>query len=324
MDDKSLSLEKMPFIRDLQTGFLEEACFLVIRRNIFKTKTKKPYIRFILSDRTGHMSAIFFGTEKEVKQAYEKATPGKIVKVKGAIEEFADVTQIKIFKLEIIEEPNFDLTRFFKRTPYDRRKLYQAMRNLLDQIQDKELKALCFGFFEDRDFLRLFLESPASRFVHHAYVGGLLEHTLHVMQLVEAFSRVFPWANRDLLLAGAFLHDIGKVDEYEFLVQAIDYTSEGKLKGHTLLGYDRLQKMLSQYPLNPNLRLKIEHILLSHQGKRVWGAVEEPRFLEAYLVHAADATDAAQFIYSEPKRYKSTNSQWSEVISYLGRDIYLG
>lgn len=172
--------------------------------------------------------------------------------------------------------------------------------------------------------MKLFLEAPASRYIHHAYIGGLLEHTLHVMQLAETYSKIFEFAERDLLVAGAFLHDIGKIDEYIFLFK-IDHSSIGKLKGHTLLGYERLQEKLKEVNLESSLRLKLEHIVLSHQGKRVWGAIEEPRFLEAYLVHAADSTDSSQFIYSQAKREsENANSpHWSEFISYLNRDIYL-
>ncbi|MCS6985751.1 MAG: HD domain-containing protein [Leptospiraceae bacterium] len=319
-----LKKEELPYIRDLETGFLEEGYFLLYRLNLVKSRQDKPYLRLILSDKSGLMPAVFFGSQREIEHTYKKLRKGQVVKIQGIIEEFAQTLQIKLYKIEPASPPHGELSRFFKRTPHDRRKLHRRMRDLLNSLERESLKNLCLSFLNNREFLRLFLEAPASRVVHHAYVGGLLEHTLHVMELCDSYSRIFPWAERDLLISGAFLHDIGKVDEYEYLFQAIEHTSKGKLKGHTLLGYERLQAMLQHYPLEEPLRLKVEHILLAHQGRRIWGAVEEPRFLEAYLVHAADATDASQFIYSEPRREKRQDREWSDYISYLGRDIYLG
>ncbi len=320
-----LELIRTPLIKDLQKGLLEEAHFLLRRLVVNTGRSQKPFIRAILSDRTGHLPAVYFGPAAELKKLAETLKPGAIVRIQGVVEEFQGVTQLKLLKIAPSDKTDWDLSRFFKRTPHDRRVLYRELKALLSKVRNKELKELCFGFLKDRAFMKLFLESPASRFVHHAYIGGLLEHTLHVMQLCQSYARIYPMADFDLLMAGAFLHDLGKVDEYEFLLHAIDHSSVGRLKGHTLLGYDRLQQMLQRYPLAAPLRLKIEHIVLSHQGKRVWGAVEEPRFLEAYLVHAADSTDASQFIYAEARReIQGGDSRWSEVVSYLGREIFLG
>ena len=322
---ESLDLTSTPYIQDIQKGLLEEGLFLVKRLHLNMSKKNKPFLRMLLSDKTGHLPAIYFGSRAEIDAIQNQIKESDIAKVSGIIEEYDRILQMKLLKIEKSDQENTELSRFWRRTPHDRRQLYKSLKELLNKIQNQNLKELCFSFLKDREFMKVFLEAPASRYIHHAYIGGLLEHTLHVTQLTYQYSSIFTHADRDLLIAGGFLHDIGKVDEYEFLFQ-IDYTSLGKLKGHTLLGYDRLKSKLQSIDLEDNLKIKIEHILLSHQGKKQWGAIEEPRFLEAYLIHAADSTDSSQFIFSNAKRRTVSENDpvWSEFISYLGRDIYLG
>ena len=321
---KTLDLNQSPYIKDIDKGLLKYGYFLLKKISLNISKKHKPFLRIIVADKTGHLPGIYFGHEADLTKINNRLKEGDIVGISGVMEEYQSILQIRLIKIEKVENKHIELSRFWKRTPFSRRELYKKLKLLLNQIQIKELRELCFLFLKDKTFMKLFLEAPASRFVHHAYIGGLLEHTLHVMELCESYTRIFESADKNLLLAGAFLHDIGKVDEYNFLFR-IDHSFLAKLKGHTLLGYDRLQKKLAQIEIPSGLRLKLEHILLSHQGKHIWGAIEEPRFLEAYLVHAADSTDSSQFIYSQARKQNTeTSPRWSEYNSYLNRDIYLG
>ena len=324
----SLSLERMPYIRDLQKGLLEEGRFLV-KRIIYQTgKKNKPFLRFLLADKSGHLSAIYFGQPKELNELRSTLKSGTIVKISGIIEEYQNVTQLKLLKIEPTTSTDDELSRFWARTPHDRRKLYYEMKSLIEKIDVAELKNLCLAFLKDRSFMKKFLEAPASRQIHHAYIGGLMEHSLNVMQSCANFARQYSQANFSLMVAGAFLHDIGKIDEYDFLLSEFEHSEAGRLKGHTLLGYERLKQKLDLTKMDANLRAKLEHIILSHQGKRIWGAIEEPRFLEAYLVHAADAIDSTQFIFSDAVRVNQQSSDsgdhsWSEYNKVLGREIFL-
>ncbi|HRP70613.1 MAG TPA: HD domain-containing protein, partial [Turneriella sp.] len=244
----------------------------------------------------------------------------------GIVEEFKNVKQIKLMKLEAVDEAT-DLSRFWARTPHSRRQIYTQIRHLIQKIASNELREVCLHFLKNRAFMRLFLEAPASRNVHHAYIGGLMEHTLNVMQTTAAFCRVYPHADIDLAIAGAFLHDIGKVDEYDFLLSHYEHSEAGRLKGHTLLSYERLKPVITHINnMHPITQAKLEHVILAHQGKRIWGAIEEPRFLEAYLVHAADAVDSTQFIFHDLKRTaeeRGGESAWSEYSRELGREVFL-
>lgn len=320
----SLDLRKAPYIQDLQLGLLEEGYFLIRRVHLNQGRKNKPFLRLLLADKTGHLPAVYFGGKSEVMNICELLSVGDVVKVSGVIEEFMGITQLKLLKIEASQKSQWDLSRFWKRTRHDRRLLLRELIGLMDGIKNKSLLELSQSILKDMSFLKLFLESPASRFAHHAYIGGLLEHTLNVTLLCKNFARMYPSADADLLIAGALLHDVGKVDEFEFLLHGYDYSDPGRLKGHTLLGYDRIVEKLKDIEIEKDLRLKFEHIILSHQGKKEWGAVTEPRFLEAYLVHAADSVNASAFLYSNAKRSAGTDSRWSQYNTYLGREIYLG
>lgn len=324
---KEINFLTTPYVRDLHKGLIEEAYYIAKKIHLNVGKSKKPFLRFVLSDKSGHLPAVYFSSSKQLQDLTQTIREGDVVKVSGIIEEFQNVLQMKLIKIEKPQTENWDLSRFWQRTPYNRRQLYKEVKIFIEKIEHPDLKELCYLFLNDREYMKLFLEAPASRYAYHAYIGGLLEHTLQVMRLVYQFSKIYPHCDRDLLLTGAFIHDNGKVDEYEFLV-AIDYSVAGKLKGHTLLGYDRLREKLALLSLDANLQMKLEHIVLAHQGKRDWGAVEEPRFLEAYLIHVANSLNAGYFIYNDAKKEAlakgSNNRDWSHYISYLGRDIYLG
>lgn len=325
--DNSLDLTTSPMIQELYPGMLEEGYFLVKKIHLNIGKKKKPFLRIILSDKTGHLPAVYFDSEKGLKGVQSEIQEGDIVRVKGLVEEYQDVIQLKILNIERESEEKWQMSRFLKRTIHDRRLLHKELQERLSKIKNGKLKGLCNAFLKDKEFMTLFLEAPASRFFHHAYIGGLIEHTLAVVKLVDAYAALYPEADRDLLLSGAFLHDIGKADEYRYLIYHIDQSTEARLKGHTLLGYERIKPRLDEANLDDKLRLKLEHIIISHQGRKVWGAIEEPRFLEAYLIHAADSTDSTQFVFSQARREGGDargGGKWSQYISYLDREIYLG
>lgn len=320
---KSLDLNKLPFIEELVSGNLQNGKFLLRQISIHKSKQSK-YLRMILADKTGHLPAIYFSSSVEIEKLYSELKGGSIIETNGVIESYKGIIQLKALSIKESTDTDIDLSRFWRRTPHDRRTLYRDLKNLLQEISQPALKELCTAFLKSSDFMRSFIDAPASRRAHHAYIGGLLEHTVNVLKLLKQFSIIYPQSDHDLLLAGGFIRKIGKVDEYETLQLSIDTSDLGKLKGHTLLGYDRLKKEIEKIPIDEKVRLKLEHIILSHQGKKEWGAIEEPRFLEAYLVHAADQLDATRFIYSEAKNQVQRDSPWSGVNEYIGREIYLG
>ncbi|OPX38748.1 MAG: hypothetical protein B1H12_01635 [Desulfobacteraceae bacterium 4484_190.2] len=170
--------------------------------------------------------------------------------------------------------------------------MMKALRDILSGLQNVHLKALIERFFADKQFVSLFEKAPAAKNFHHAYTGGLLEHTLSVCQMSIRVVEHYPRLDRELLLTGAFLHDIGKIRELKAYLQ-IDYTDEGRLLGHVVMGVamvDEKLRALKNFPQELAARLK--HLILSHHGQYEFGSPKRPKFLEAFALHMIDDLDA--------------------------------
>lgn len=185
-----------------------------------------------------------------------------------------------------------DLSLFLESSSLDPSDTIKALSARLKEIQNPDLRALVDRFMHDRDFLELFRKAPAAKNFHHAYLGGLLEHTLSVCDMACLVADHYPQLNRDLLLAAAFLHDIGKVKEFKYRLQ-IDYTDEGRLLGHVVLGAGMLDEKLRKMRHFPeSLALRLKHLILSHHGQYDFGSPKRPKFLEAFALNLIDDLDA--------------------------------
>jgi len=325
----SLDIKRKPFIDQLQPGMIEEGYFLLKKIHLNIGKKNKPFLRIILSDKTGYLPAVYFDSLKNLQKIQDECKEGDIVNISGILEEYNEILQIKLIKISRENRKDWELSVFSKRTPHDRRELLKELKIYLNKINNTDLKKLCLSFLNDKEFLKTFLDSPASRFYHYAYIGGLLEHTLNVVKLVDSYSRIYPQADKNLLLTGAFLHDFGKLDEYEYIQYNIEYSRDSRLKGRTLLGYERVKPFIDKYIKEPTIKIKLEHIMISNKGQKRWGAISEPKFLEAFLIHSADLTDTSQFIFSESRKdFKAKPGTGSEYagnyISIMDKEIYIG
>ena len=169
---------------------------------------------------------------------------------------------------------------------------WTSLRAILRQTKNSHLKALIDKFLSDRRFVSLLKKAPAAKTFHHSYLGGLLEHTYSVCEMSKAVAEHYPELDRDLLLAGAFLHDIGKIRELRF-DKVIDYTDEGRLLGHLILGVSMVDEKLSAIRSFPQgLSLRLKHLILSHHGQYEFGSPKRPKFLEAFALHLIDDLDA--------------------------------
>jgi 3'-5' exoribonuclease len=204
--------------------------------------------------------------------------------------------------------------------------LYQKLVEFMNEIQDKEIRALLEALFvQDKEFASSFVQAPAGVSVHHAYVGGLLEHTVDVATMCKRMSNVYDFLDKDVLVAGAMLHDVGKVREYKITKKGLEVTTEGELKGHIALGLEILQQAASKVTIAKTKLLQLEHIVLSHHGEYEFGSPVLPKTAEAYVVHALENMD------SKLSRFRSINEKqknggkiWSEFDKHLGRRVWLG
>jgi 3'-5' exoribonuclease len=319
---------KSLFVKNLTpdlTGKEIESIFLVAKREVRKKRDGLPYLEIVFSDVTGTIPGVLFDEFEKYESLLQV---GKVVNVKGIIGTYNDEIRIKV--LHVMDVITFDPKDFVPSTDKDVNILMGDLLKLIDQVVDPYLKGLLKYFFEeDKEFLEKFKRAPAAKSYHHPYIGGLLEHTLGVAEISLTIAKNYPDVNEDLLLTGALLHDIGKVEEYTSF-PAIERTDRGRLLGHVVIGYEmvseRIKAMdnyLGGFP--EDLALQLLHIILSHHGELSWGSPVVPYTLEAQILHFVDNLNAKAWMFREAReKRKDPDARWSEFHRGLSRMVYLG
>jgi 3'-5' exoribonuclease len=310
-------------IKELKAGDKVLEFYLVKSKRNKMTRTNKPFLDLDLADKTGTMNAKIWDNAESFSEMFER---GDVIRVKGVVEDYQGTRQLKVQTLQPAgEKGEFDWADLLKSTPLDR----DAMRAYLDKqiasIKDDYLRALLQAFFQDESFTGPFFTAAAARNVHHAYLGGLLEHTVKVTRIAAfAAEQLYPdQVDRDLLVTGAILHDIGKMRELDSSAE-ISYTPEGYLIGHVVIGASMLRERAAMIPdFPPRLLIELEHILLSHHGEREWGAPVVPMTPEAMIIHYADNMDAkTQIALAAVADDPNQDEQFTEYHKTMARHFY--
>lgn len=276
------------WLADITEGSEVHGCYLVGEKRMGQTRNQKSFLSLVLSDRTGRIEAKVWEEAEDVERRFNK---GDVVEIEGRGEEFRGQIQINITDLAI-PRGAVDPGLFVESSRRDPLEMMQALRKILGGIQNAHLKSLVDRFLADREFVSRFKTSPAAKHFHHSYLGGLLEHTLCVCRMALRVAEQYPQLDRDLLLTGAFLHDIGKVRELT-CEPSIDYTDEGRLVGHVVLGAGMLDEKLAGMKGFPQeLAVRLRHLVLSHHGEYDFGSPKRPKFLEAFALNLIDDLDA--------------------------------
>ncbi len=319
-------------ISDMDLDDYVSSVLKVTSKRMQTTKDGKNFLLLTFEDRSGIMRGIDWWNA-ELND--ERLTQGTVVRVEGKIKMFDTKKQLNIKNskdsVTVLKNDEYDPKKFIEITSKDVRKIYDEMIQIIDQVGDKHIKALLEAFFvHDEKFVIRFLDSPAATSVHHAYKGGLIEHSLDVVKLARAISGNYPEMdiNEDLIIAGAMLHDIGKTKEYVLASSGIDRSSAGEMLGHIIMGIELVDKYAAKIEDFPKeILLELNHIILSHHGEIDWGAPIQPKTIEAMIVHSADNADSkiAQFREISKKTIDDNNSytqnQWSEYNRFLERRI---
>lgn len=317
---------KKQLIGNLKVGSEVETQVLVVEANLANysspNRAGEQFWRLVLGDISGTIKGIIW----DIDILEEPLKEGDILYVKGDVSEYHGL-QIVVREARKLD-PDHVNRRLFQ--PVSRRNIPEMLKELKEiitnHVGDPFLLKLLRDFFSDRDFVKRFAGSPAAKTIHHNYIGGLLEHTLEVVSLCLKFKEMYPDHIRvDLLVTGAILHDVGKIEEYDAESFNFEMTDKGKLIGHICLGKEMLNERISaieDFP--PSLKLELEHIVLSHHGQREWGSPEIPRTIHAFAVFYADLLSARlnQFVGVMQKN-AFAESDWSEWDRYLDRSIYL-
>ncbi|MGQ9778704.1 MAG: 3'-5' exoribonuclease YhaM family protein [Bacillota bacterium] len=304
--------------------------FLVLEAQLRAAKNGSQFIALRLGDRTGEIAAKVWDANEEV---FGSLPAGQVIEIQNATaREFGGTVQLEMDgrapSWRVLSEEEVDFAEFLPVAPSPRDDLWRRLDAAVSSVREPHLAALLRSFFDDEGFRTAFSLVPAAIKRHHVYIGGLLEHTVGVAAVCEAIAAIYPLANRDLLLAGALLHDIGKVTSYR-LARSFEATDEGKLLGHLVLGVQmveaRIAKLRTEGGFPEELRLCLQHLLISHHGIMEWGSPVEPVTLEACLLHHADNLDAQATKFMNALRgHQPGNGLWTNYDPSLGRSVYVG
>jgi 3'-5' exoribonuclease len=277
------------FINQFKKGQIVEGFFLAKEKTASKTKTGNPYLSLRLADRTGEIDGRVWDKASDFGSLFEK---DDVIKVHGEVEEFQGVLQLRVLRLRKAAAGEFDLIDFLPKTAHDVDLMLSEIKGIAETLRNPHLRALLDSFLADEEFVKKFKTAPAAKAMHHVYIGGLLEHTLSVLRLIRLVAPQYKAIDLDLILAGGFLHDIGKVDELSY-ERAFDYTDMGRLLGHITLTVEKIDEKIRSLPDFPEtLALLLKHLILSHHGEYVFGSPKRPKTLEALLLHHLDDLDA--------------------------------
>ncbi len=305
---------------------LQGAVYLVEESNFKQTRNSKYFIQLALRDRTGSIRAVRW---EATQNLYESFSAQDFLKISGRVEEFQQHLQVVIDSLERLPPENVQHEDFLPISPRPVEEMTRELEETVAALDDPHLRALLTTFLEDKKLRGAILRCPAGKVLHHAYIGGLLEHILSLATAGKLMARHYPRLNADLLVAAAFLHDIGKIREIAFS-GAFSYTDEGQLVGHIGLGLLLLTEKANTVPGFPaELLLHLQHIIASHHGLPEHGAIKQPMTPEAIAFHYLDNLDAKismlDVLEKELPLADVTSGEerrWTEFKPSLGRRIY--
>lgn len=300
-------------IKELSTGQVTDSLYLVADRSVRAHKNKPgQYLQLQLQDRTGSIKAMYWDVPGEVAAAVHT---GSVYQVQGKVENYMDDLQIRV---TAIREPKgrIDWSQFLPESPKSARELEAEFDRVAALITDADYLALVKQVRHDESLWARYAQAPAATSVHHAYLRGLLEHTVNMCRLCEALVSIYPDANRDLLLTGAIFHDVGKVHEYD-AGPAFNKTIYGELVGHLAIGDQMVVHLAARVEgITREKVWHLRHLVLSHHGQLEFGSPILPKTLEGLLLHFADNVDAKVGTYrqaadSTPEGETLTDRVWS-------------
>jgi len=312
-------------VTDLRNGMKLVSSFVVRAKRLTPYKGKPGnFLSLTLGDSSGQVEAKIWERADEAHGAFNV---GDQLEIKGDVREFNGALQVYIATYRVCREDEYNPREFLPSSAEDPGRMLSDLIGMVDTIGNSHLRALLMSFFDDRDWRDRFCAAPAAKANHQAYLAGLLEHTLNVARAAAAAVELYPRMDRDLLLAGAILHDIGKVEEYSY-DRYIDFTDQGRLLGHIIMGVSEVERRIRDLPgddpFPENLRIKILHIITSHHGLYEWQSPKRPKFLEAAVIHILDMLDTMVDAFSRAAEESTgENSSWSPWIRSLDRYVYL-
>ncbi len=293
--------------------------FVVVSKQVKPKKTGEPYLALILADRSGQIEAKMWDNVEDALDAFEQ---DDFLKVKGLLNKYKNRFQLTIHKLRRLGDTEIDFADYLPKTTKNIDELWQALAEFVATLQNPHLKALIEAFMADPEIAQAYRNAPAAKTLHHAYIGGLLDHVVSLFRSCDLICRNYPHVNRDLVLAGAFLHDLGKIHELTYN-RSFSYTTRGQLLGHMVIELEMLQAKVSLLPGFPaELTTLLGHLIISHHGQYEFGSPKLPMFPEALLLHYMDDLDSKmESMRAHFEREAELESAWTSYNASLGRPL---
>lgn len=311
------------FVADLIEGEPVTSFFLAKQVQVRQRRSGEPYLSLLLADRTGEVAAVMW---EGVEEAGKELNEGDIVKVQGLLGTYQRERQLTITRLRRASPEEIALEDYLPRSAQDPAALLTMLRGVVDGMREPHLQGLLCDLLADAAFLPAFTAAPAAKSIHHAVLGGLLEHTVSVVGLCRLLAEYYPALDRDLLLAAAMLHDVGKVRELTW-DRVFDYTDAGRLLGHITLGALLVEERIRAIADFPEaLAQQLLHCILSHHGELEWGSPRRPKTLEALVLHYAEDLDGKvnAFLGFAQSHPDPQHPGWTQFNKALDRHLYFG
>ncbi len=288
-----------------------EGRMLAAEKHLQTTKDGKPFLRLQLLNRSGSIEAVLWNNADAAHEMLVQS-PQKVVDVKGVVVLFQQERRIRLHSIAPASEDAARLEDFLPASARDPEEMAEELHGTIRKVRNPFLRRLLETVFRDPPIWEAYRNAPAAKMMHHAYLGGLLEHSLSLARLVQLVAKHYPFLDQDLLLAGALLHDLGKA--WELRADAgFEYSDAGRLVGHIQLGLETLQRKIDGIPeFPPSLATQIKHLVLSHHGQMDFGSPKEPMTLEAVCLHGLDDLDAKLWgIHDYLRKEAGPGKQWT-------------
>lgn len=308
----------MRYIGELREGDMLKEVYLCKQKQVLKTKAGKSYYSLILQDKTGTIDAKVW----ELTNAIESFETMDYIYIDGQVTCFQNSLQLNIKRLRKCQEGEYSPADYMPVSSKDIEEMYKELISYIQGMKEPYLKKLVDSFYvDDKDFIKAFKFHSAAKSVHHGFIGGLLEHTLGVVKMCDYLSSNYPVLNRDLLIAAALFHDIGKLDELSTFPEN-DYTDDGQLLGHIYIGTEKIGARIRTIPNFPvKLANELKHCILAHHGELEYGSPKKPAIIEAMALNFADNADAKLQTMIELFQSSDEKSEWLGYNRYFETNI---
>ena len=311
---------KKTFVKDIKAGDSVDDVFVLAEKNLSQKKDGKPYLNITLSDKTGNLKGVMWDN---VDQLPSDLSSGEVIRIRGNVSEYRGSLQLVVKNVCRCDPSQYGPSDFLPVTGRDIDQMFQRLLQISGTIGSPPLKMLMDAFWSDPGFVKQFKCTPAAKMMHHAYVGGLLEHTLSVTLLADKVAAHYSGVDRDLLITGSMLHDIGKVKELSCGV-SIDYSDEGRLLSHIVIGALMVRKKIDEIPDFPEeIAVLLEHMMISHHGTREFGSPEPPKTIEAILLNYVDEIDARVKSVREFMETEDPSENWTTYHRLMERHFFM-